>query len=825
MGSIATGVRNTATGFSSLLSLTTGSNNAGFGADAGANITTGSNNIAIGNSTSLPSATASSQLNIGNIIFGTGLTGNVIGPAGLIGIGTTAPTAKLEIASEIANNSGLKFTSLTAASPTSTGQAIGVDASGNVVTIASGSVGWGLTGNSGTNPLTNYIGTSDNQSLVFKTNNVDRARFDTAGNFVFNKGASNPLLSSDFTILNTATGFATSEIKGGSTGGGALQKFTNDTGYQYFIGAGGSTNSSFANGSFVIRDQNTGLNKIVVSPNGNVGIGDFSGTNNSPTAKLEVDGVNTNTSGLKFTRLTAASPTSTGQALGVDSSGNVVTIAGGGGSCATCFVNGGNSFGGLTSLGTSDNNSLSLKTNNIEKLKILNTVNANNQILTISGGDALINGLTIGKGSNNSYGNTAIGESALAFNIQGYANTGVGFSALKSNLGSNHNTALGWQALQKVSSSGNNTAVGSGALYNNEGSSNTAIGKNSGQVITTGDNNTLIGYDSNFFGLTTGRANTFIGANIGGYSNSLSNNIIIADGDGNKRINVDAAGLIGMGTITPTNKLTVEDQTTTNVAKFNGSASTQCTIVTGTGLSCSSDARLKQGITGLGNATDIIKGLRPVTYQWNGGSENQYGFIAQDVQSILPDLVTTNSDGYLSLSKDEILPFVVKSIQETNARIDGLTPIGLDVVKSDIETLKTKVTNLEASSQNSSAQLTASTILTPTQKAILDLFEIDTLGNTIIKSNLKIKGNLEVTGNLKVGSDTAFTAKVLAGQTTLHVTFDSPMTKTPIISLTPNGIILPKYGIENKTINGFDIVISEAQTKDSVFDVIALESK
>lgn len=58
--------------------------------------------------------------------------------AGNVGIGTTTPSSKLEITSAAANTSGLRFTNLTSASPTSTGQAIGVDANGDIVTVASG---------------------------------------------------------------------------------------------------------------------------------------------------------------------------------------------------------------------------------------------------------------------------------------------------------------------------------------------------------------------------------------------------------------------------------------------------------------------------------------------------------------------------------------------------------------------------------------------------------------------------------------------------------------------------------------------------------------
>jgi len=41
---------------------------------------------------------------------------------------------------------------------------------------------WELTGNSGTNPTTNFVGTSDSQDLVFRTNNIENMRINTDGN-------------------------------------------------------------------------------------------------------------------------------------------------------------------------------------------------------------------------------------------------------------------------------------------------------------------------------------------------------------------------------------------------------------------------------------------------------------------------------------------------------------------------------------------------------------------------------------------------------------------------------------------------------------------
>lgn len=59
----------------------------------------------------------------------------IVTSTGNVGIGTAAPTAKMEINSGTANTSGLKFTNLTSATPVSVGQTIGVDTSGNVVTL------------------------------------------------------------------------------------------------------------------------------------------------------------------------------------------------------------------------------------------------------------------------------------------------------------------------------------------------------------------------------------------------------------------------------------------------------------------------------------------------------------------------------------------------------------------------------------------------------------------------------------------------------------------------------------------------------------------
>lgn len=71
-----------------------------------------------------------------------------------------------------------------------------------VLNIPNYQSGWGLTGNAGTNSATNFLGTPDNQSLVFRTNNIERFRIEnnisafqrflfTGNNSIFSIGVGN----------------------------------------------------------------------------------------------------------------------------------------------------------------------------------------------------------------------------------------------------------------------------------------------------------------------------------------------------------------------------------------------------------------------------------------------------------------------------------------------------------------------------------------------------------------------------------------------------------------------------------------------------------
>ena len=137
-------------------------------------------------------------------------------------------------------------------------------------------------------------------------------------------------------------------------------------------------------------------------------------------------------------------------------------------------------------------------------------------------GDALINGLTIGKGAGNISTNTASGLNALFNNTTGYSNTASGFQALYTNTTGNSNTASGFQALYTNTTGNSNTASGYQALFSNTtGNSNTASGYQALFSNTTGNYNTASGRQA-LYSNTTGTSNTASGY-YALYSNTTGN--------------------------------------------------------------------------------------------------------------------------------------------------------------------------------------------------------------------------------------------------------------------------------------------------------------
>lgn len=104
----------------------------------------------------------------------------------------------------------------------------------------------------------------------------------------------------------------------------------------------------------------------------------------------------------------------------------------------------------------------------------------------------------------------------------------------------------------------------------------------------------------------------------------------------------------------------------------NGVAGTGGTI-TGTWATVS-DASFKDDVTPIPNALDTVKKLNGVSYSWKTDPDKKknFGYIAQEVQSFLPEVVRTNaSDGKLSLAYTEIIPIVSNAVKEIAARLEA----------------------------------------------------------------------------------------------------------------------------------------------------------
>ena len=98
--------------------------------------------------------------------------------------------------------------------------------------------------------------------------------------------------------------------------------------------------------------------------------------------------------------------------------------------------------------------------------------------------------------------------------------------------------------------------------------------------------------------------------------------------------------------------------------------------ITATGFNVSSDRRFKSNITQMREGLKEINSLTPCTYKYIStiGGGNRLGFIAQDLQAILPGVVheDTSHDKYLSIDNNQILAVLVKAVQELSAQVQEL---------------------------------------------------------------------------------------------------------------------------------------------------------
>ncbi len=177
------------------------------------------------------------------------------------------------------------------------------------------------------------------------------------------------------------------------------------------------------------------------------------------------------------------------------------------------------------------------------------------------------------------------------------------------------------------------------------------------QNIGTGATVVVDRTDAKIGNFRAGANGVFIGYDeTGVFSISRASRDDILNGRGDNKVDVliaDQAGNVGIGML-PTVKFNV-----------NGVALAQAWNIT-------SDVRLKKNIYQITGALKKINKIRGVFFDWKKDNKHSVGVVAQEVEDVLPEVVTTGLDGYKSVDYGKLTPLLIEAIKELKQKNDIL---------------------------------------------------------------------------------------------------------------------------------------------------------
>ena len=246
--------------------------------------------------------------------------------------------------------------------------------------------------------------------------------------------------------------------------------------------------------------------------------------------------------------------------------------------------------------------------------------------------------------------NTVVGADA-GYSLNEDHNTIVGALSMSANSLGARNTTVGSQSLTKTSSGNDNTVIGALSMRMadsqkpgfNEG--NTAMGSQALGKIKRGNSNTAVGFKAGYNnGLGSG--NVYIGAYAGPNKRKTENNKLYISNS-------------------PQSHLITGDFSSRGVT-INGSLnSTQ-------GISESSDVRLKKDIDPITLGLDAVLQLEGKTFKWSDESlsqETHIGLIAQDVEKVIPELVTEDENGFKAIAYAKLTTILIEAIKDQQGQM------------------------------------------------------------------------------------------------------------------------------------------------------------
>jgi hypothetical protein len=156
----------------------------------------------------------------------------------------------------------------------------------------------------------------------------------------------------------------------------------------------------------------------------------------------------------------------------------------------------------------------------------------------------------------------------------------------------------------------------------------------------------------------------------------------------------------------------VLNSATNSAITFDGEICRSNAACTSTAFYYASDERFKKNISKISYGIDSLMKLNPVEFNWdvdsfyeydnksvNNSARNidkskQLGFIAQDVQKVLPEVVKEDDKGYLSVQYGNIVPLTVEAIKEQQLEIETLQEQNnkqqqeIDQLRNELEQIK-----------------------------------------------------------------------------------------------------------------------------------------
>ncbi|HEX5151928.1 MAG TPA: hypothetical protein VFW07_10790 [Parafilimonas sp.] len=334
---------------------------------------------------------------------------------------------------------------------------------------------WSLAGNAGTNPSNNFLGTTDGQNLVFRTNNAERMRMLSTGNIGIGTTAPGSALDIKGALrLSGSTsgfvGFQPAAAAGGTTytlptvdGTSGQQLTTNGSGVLSWTNQTGTTTNSLSLSGNTLTST---VNGIAANSNAVSGVSNASTTNTLTTTVNGVTGtgvniINSNALSLSGSNLTSIVNGVTSAAVNISPAitSNAWSLAGNGGTSASANF-----------IGTTDAVDFIVKTAGVERIHILGAVNGTSQAgwvgigstlprsrLDVTGAFTKKNVLTLQNTSNTGYSSVdMMDNSGILSGTFGYANTGT--STENPNIaGRNYFLFYGKDFIMSTSLSGSNS--------------------------------------------------------------------------------------------------------------------------------------------------------------------------------------------------------------------------------------------------------------------------------------------------------------------------------------------------------------------------------